>query len=174
MSKSEKGIALHMVIIFTVIFTILGFSILNLARSEVVLTQKEINRTRAFYLAEAGLSVFVAGLGQFGTVVNVDAIEDIEDTALGEGSYRVVFYKNEDPPYAISTGIVGGQEKKIRVEVAFLAPPYEHAIYAGGSGGEDWSLALRGQGDPQSMWGGREVGGKQVRKVPNCRMLPTY
>jgi len=159
--KSEKGIALVAVIVFTFIFTILGFSMLNLAETEVVLTQTELNSKKAFYAAEAGLSIFTAGLGEFGTVVNIHSIEDIADTALGEGSYRVDFYEDADPPYAISTGRAGNKEKRIKVELAYLAPPYEHSIYAGSSFGEDWSFTLRGQGVPQAVGAG-EVGGRDI------------
>jgi hypothetical protein len=162
--STRRGIALAAVVVLMCIFTILGFSVLNMAKNEAVLTQNAIDRTKAFYLAEAGLSLFTAGLGQFGTVVNVGDIEDIEDTALGEGSYGVVFYEDEDPPYAVATGIVGNEEKKIKVEVAFLAAPYEHAIYAGGLSGANWSLALRGKGNPQAVGGGREVGGRDIIK----------
>ncbi|UCG54818.1 MAG: pilus assembly PilX N-terminal domain-containing protein, partial [Dehalococcoidia bacterium] len=169
---AEKGIVLPAILIFTLIFTILGFSMLNLAADEIVLTQNDINRTKAFYLAEAGLSLFTAKWGQVGAAVNINDIKDIEDTVLGMGSYRVVFYENEDPPYAVATGIVGNKEKKIKVEVSFLAAPYENAIYASSSGGEDWTLALRGKGNPQSKSGrsdlfssdrfGGEYGGRDV------------
>jgi len=166
--SAKRGIALAAVIVLMCIITILGFSVLNLAKNEVVLTQNAIDKTKAFYLAEAGLSLFTAGLGQFGTVVNVGDIQDIDDTALGEGSYRVVFYEDENPPYAVATGIVGNEEKRIKVEVAFLAPPYEHAIYAGGLGGANWSFALRGQGVPQAMGGDSEVGGRDIINGNMC------
>jgi len=41
MSKSEKGLALIAVVIFACIFVILGFSMLNVANTEIVLTQTE-------------------------------------------------------------------------------------------------------------------------------------
>ncbi|KPJ68273.1 MAG: hypothetical protein AMJ43_00625 [Coxiella sp. DG_40] len=155
MLKSEKGLALVAVAIFTCIFTILGFSLLKLAETEIILTQKDVNKTKAFYLAEAGLGVLTARLynEEFGSV---------DDTALGEGSYRIDVYSGAEPPYAISTGRVGEEEKRIRVELSFLARPYECGVYAGNSDGQQWVFSLRGQGDPQAVGGSREVGGKDI------------
>jgi hypothetical protein len=142
------------VVVFTLIFTLLGFSVLSMVNSEIALAQNAVNKTKAFYLAEAGVEIFTARLsnGEFGS---------IEETALGEGSYRLDFYSDENSPYAISTGTVGGQERRIKVTASFLAAPYECGIYAGGSGGGAWTLILRGQGNPQSQSGG-EVGGKDI------------
>ena len=154
MSKSEKGLALVAVVAFTCIFTILGFSMLHLAATEIVLTQKELNSTKAFYAAEAGLA-------ELTTKLYNKQFENIADTALGELSYQVDFYYDEDPPYAISTGRARNVEKRIRVELSFLASPYERSIYAGNSDGEKYTFTLRGQGDPQAV-GGREVGGRDI------------
>ncbi len=155
MLKSEKGLALIAVIIFTCIFTIIGFSLLKLAETEITLTQKDANKTMAFYLAEAGLEIFAARLhsGQLG---------NIDETPLGDGNYRVDFYDTADPPYVISTGNVGGQEKSVKVTVSFLASPYECGVYAGNLGGTPWTFMLRGQGDPQSAGPQREVGGRDI------------
>jgi len=154
MLKSEKGLALVAVVAFTCIFTILGFSMLHLAATEIVLTQKELNSTKAFYAAEAGLA-------ELTTKLYNKQFENIEDTALGELSYQVDFYYDEDPPYAISTGRARNVEKRIKVELSFLASPYERSIYAGNSDGEKYTFTLRGQGDPQAV-GGREVGGRDI------------
>jgi hypothetical protein len=153
-AESSEGIVLVAALVFTLILTILGFSLLMVANSEIALTQKEINKSKAFYLAEAGIEILTANLsnGESG---------DIEETELGEGSYRVNVYPDEDPPYAVSTGVVRGQSKRIKVTVSFLAPPYEFGIYGASIGGEDWTLILRGQGNPTSTWGG-EYGGKDI------------
>ena len=62
MLKSEKGIALVAVVVFTCIFTILGFSMLSVANSEIALTQKELSSKQAFYAAEAGIEYGIAKL----------------------------------------------------------------------------------------------------------------
>jgi hypothetical protein len=155
--ESREGIVIVAVIVFTLILTILGLSVLSVANSEIALAQKAVNKTKAFYLAEAGIEVLTAKLS------NGD-FEGIEKTALGEGSYRVDFYPNdpnEEYPYAIATGVVRGQSKRIKVTATFLAPPYECGIYAGGLSGTSWTLILRGTGNPVPKTGG-EYGGKDV------------
>jgi hypothetical protein len=158
-SERERGFALLAVVCFTVIVTILGFSLLSLAGGEITMTQKDINKTKAFYLAEAGLSILT-------TRLHNNETENIEDTALGEGHYRVDIYLDEKgrPSYAISTGKVAGQEKRIKVKVSFLAAPYEKAVYAGNLAGKQWVFSLRGKGVPK-LGGGftaREIGGRDI------------
>ncbi|MBA7692412.1 hypothetical protein ES703_100979 [subsurface metagenome] len=154
MSKSEKGLALIAVVIFACIFVILGFSMLNVAKTEIVLTQTEADSDKAFYAAEAGLAELTTRLYN-------EQFENIADTTLGDVSYHVDFYNDTDPPYAISTGRARNEEKRIKVELSFLAPPYECSVYAGNSAGETWAFVLRGQGDPQAAGSG-EVGGKDI------------
>ncbi|MCJ7653793.1 MAG: pilus assembly PilX N-terminal domain-containing protein [Dehalococcoidia bacterium] len=153
MLKSEKGIALVAVIVFTLILAIMGFSVISMTNGEIVLTRENANITKAFYLAEAGLEIFNARLVS-------GKIRSIEETVLGEGSYRVDYYPYADP-CAVATGRVGNQEKSIRVSVGFLAPPYECSIYAANLSGEEWNLMLRGQGNPISVYGG-EYGGRDI------------
>jgi hypothetical protein len=136
------------------VFVILGFSMLDLAKTEIIMTQKDMNSTRAFYAAEAGMSQLSAKLykGEF---------EDIQKAALGNANYQVELHLDENPPYAISTGTAGLEVKKIKTELTFLVPPYEHAVYAGNISGEEWLFSLRGEGDPKvSGMSGREVGGR--------------
>ncbi len=154
----EKGLALIVVVAFACIFVILGFSILNVANTEIVLTRNELDSTKAFYAAEAGLA-------ELSTKLYNKQFESIADTALGEVSYHVDFYYDEDPPYAISTGRAGNVEKRIKVELSFLSPPYERSIYAGNSDGEKWMFTLRGQGAPQpdpDPNSSREFGGRDI------------
>ncbi len=155
-SKSEKGLALVAVVIFSCIFVILGFSMLNLAKTEIVMSQKELNSAQAFYAAEAGIA-------QLTTKLYNHDFTDIADTALGEASYQVDLDFNASPPFAVSTGTVGLEVKKIKTELSFLAPPYENAIYAGNISGNKWDFSLRGKGNPKvSGMSGREVGGKDI------------
>ena len=62
--SSEKGIVLAAVVVFTLIFTILGFSVLSVVNSEIVLAQKEPSSKQAFYAAEAGTEYGVAKLNE--------------------------------------------------------------------------------------------------------------
>jgi hypothetical protein len=155
--RSREGIVLAAVVICVLIFTILAFSVLNMMNTEIVLVQKAVDRTKAFYLAEAGIEIFAANLSS-------GNYKSIGETTFGAGSYRVDFYPNdpnEDYPYAIATGMVKEQEKRIKVTVSFLAPPYECGIYAGGLGGTPWTLILRGIGSPVSKAKG-EYGGRDI------------
>jgi len=155
-SRSEKGLALVAVVVFMLVFVILGFSMLDLAKTEIIMTQKDMNSTRAFYAAEAGMSQLSAKLykGEF---------EDIQKAALGNANYQVELHLDENPPYAISTGTAGLEVKKIKTELTFLVPPYEHAVYAGNISGEEWMFSLRGEGDPKASGrSGREVGGRDI------------
>jgi hypothetical protein len=152
--STRKGLALAAVVVCVLIFTILGISLLSMVNNEILLAQGVVNKTKAFYLAEAGVEIFSAKLSK-------GQSENIGETVLGEGSYRVDYYSAADPPYAIATGEAGGQEKRIKVTATFLAPPYECGIYAGGLSGENWTLMLRGIGSPGAKSGG-EVGGKDI------------
>jgi hypothetical protein len=155
MKKSEKGAVLPIVVIASCIFVLLGVSMLQMAQSEMVLTHKTVKQTQAFHLAEAGVASFVAHAYN-GETDNIDL------TSLGAGTYQVDTYFDESPTYVISTGTVGHVQKRIRTEVSFLSPPYEHAIYGCNSSGQDWTLDLRGTGDPQRASGGREIGGRDI------------
>lgn len=149
--KSEKGIAFVIVVIIGCVFAVLGFSLLKLAELEMISTHKAIRRMKAFYFAEAGIARFITNAynGNFG---------DIGDTSLEEGSFIVDVYSNEYPAYAISTGKVGSEQKRIRVELSFLSFPYEHAVFGGNAFEQDWTLNLRGTGKPQYF--GRGVSGE--------------
>lgn len=157
LKRSERGAALVIVVIIGCIFTIIGFSVLGLAGSEKILTQKAVKGTRAFHLAEAGVARFVAN-GYGGNFA------DISETALGDGSYWVDVYTDVYPGYAIATGRAGNEQKRIKVAISFLAIPYEHAVFSGnsGAGALNWSFALRGKGVPIPIDWISEVGGKDI------------
>jgi len=78
---NNAGVALPSVVAFFLIFTILGFSLLGLARAEIQLTRKECYQKKAFYAAEAGLEYGIAKLKQLlseqGQFVDLDDGEDI-------------------------------------------------------------------------------------------------
>jgi hypothetical protein len=152
--KPAKGAVLPAVVIITLIVIIIGFSLLEIARTEIVLTQKSVSRVKAFYLAEAGLANLVTRLYN-------REFDSIEQTSLNDGSYRVDVNCNQNPSYAISTGRIGNETKRIKVQISFLAAPFENCIYAANHGGGNWTLALRGKGNP-ALSGGREIGGKDI------------
>jgi len=146
-SKYRRGIVLVAVITVGFIMIIIGLTLLKLAEYEYSLTHKDVRKMKAFYCAEAGIANFI-------TNAYDRDFESIEETVLDEGSYWVDVYDEEFPPFAIATGKVGNEQKRIRVELSFLSFPYEHAIFGGNAFDQDWTLDLRGTGDPKYFGSG--------------------
>lgn len=176
--NEDQGIILPIVLILTLVLMITGLVFVSLGVQENSLVRKEIAKRQAFYLAEAGTERLAVKLyaGEHRSIKSLPLQEGedkyrlaVEETDLGEGHYRVKYYDGNPPddlPYAISIGQVirGGEvtaEKKIKVTLPFLAEPYEYGVSAGGSGSEDWTLQLRGTGDPYRS-GSKEYGGKDT------------
>jgi len=106
--STRKGIALVAALAFTLILTILAFSVLIVASNEITLTRKDINKTKAFYAAEAGLGM---------------AISDLPNTnsfsgTLGNGEYDVTITPVSAYRWTIeSVGSVNMATRRIRVVV---------------------------------------------------------
>jgi hypothetical protein len=151
--KSEKGSVLLAAVVITLILTILGISVLSVANSEIAAARKDVNKTKSFYLAEAGVARLTANVSS-GNFANIG------ETSLGCGSYDVNIYNdNWNEPCAVATGEAGGETAKVQVTVSYLIPPYECGIYAAGLNGGNWTLVLRGEGDPCTVYsGGKSVG----------------
>ncbi len=60
--KPKKGIVLVAVMVFTLIFMILGFSVLSVSFGEVVSSRNDYHNRKAFYAAEAGIEYGIANL----------------------------------------------------------------------------------------------------------------
>ena len=147
--KSEKGSVLLAVVVIVLIFTLLGLSVLSVANSEILQARKAISKTKAFYLAEAGVARLTANL-------NSGNFASIGETALGCGTYRVDFNAVMGEPCAVTTGVAEGEARRVQMTMSFLIPPYECGIYAGGMDGNAWTFMLRGSGDPcavKDFWG---------------------
>jgi hypothetical protein len=155
MRRREKGIVLVTVIILAVILTIIGFAVLTLAEQEIIQNRIDADKTKAFYMAEAGLAKLQEKLQR---PITGNLNEVLEGT-LEQGRYRVEIDTNSTPCYAVSTGISGPIQKKVRVQATFLAAPFEDAVYAMNSSGGSWAFRLRGTGNPVAS-GGTEKGGK--------------
>lgn len=154
-TKPKKGMVLFIVLAFTCILTIIAFATLSIATGEITLTQQYIEKTKAFYLAEAALAKFSANTSS-------DIFASIDETSLGSGTYEVDYHSDGTPPYAVASGSAGGAEKKLKVSLSFLAPPYECSAYAGNMDGTEWALVLRGTGNPTIVPGEGDYGGKDV------------
>lgn len=157
MFKRQKGIALPVVIALAFILLIVGYALLSLAQQEIIQTRIETDKTRAFYYAEAGLAMLSETLER----PVVGDLDDSYEGTIAQGSYRVVIDANDSSCYAISTGISGVVQKKVRVRLNFLASPFEDAIWAMNNAGGSWAFRLRGKGNPVATSGG-EKGGKDI------------
>ncbi|MBN2019844.1 MAG: pilus assembly PilX N-terminal domain-containing protein [Sedimentisphaerales bacterium] len=157
MFTRPRGIVLPMVIAFTAILTIVGFALLTLAEQEIIQTRIEADKNKAFYYAEAG----IARLSEKLEKPVVGGLPESFNETVGQGDYRVVVDENDGACYAISTGVSGVVQKKIRVRLSFLAAPFENAVFAMNKGGGNWAFQLRGTGNPVAA-PGRERGGRDV------------
>jgi hypothetical protein len=161
MCAKEKGTVLVAVIIVAIIFALVGWGVLILAQQQSVLTRIDIDKAKAFYLAEAGLGKLQETL-QVPITVGIDGLleEPIEET-FEQGSYKVELVEEDANIYAVSTGVSGQVQKQIRVKAAFLAPPFEDAVYARNQSGGAWAFQLRGKDNPVPNGSG-ETGGKDI------------
>jgi hypothetical protein len=60
--KSRSGAVLPLVVAICLIFAILGFSVLNLAENQIMMTRKEVAKEKALYAAEGGTEYGIAHL----------------------------------------------------------------------------------------------------------------
>ncbi len=157
MNRKEQGFILPLIVLLTIIFAILGIAVLRMAEHEATLTRIDMDKTRAFYLAEAGLAKLSEAL-QVATATN--SPQDLQGTTE-EGSYYVTIDTNGTDSYAISTGTYGSVQKSVRVKLIFLAAPFENAVYAMNESGLSWAFQLRGTGNPVRS-GNTEKGGKDI------------
>jgi hypothetical protein len=161
MHRQEKGAILVAVIVVAIIFVIVGFAILTLGEHEAILGRVDTDKTRAFYLAEAGLAKLAETIQ---TPVVLDELDSALEGSTEQGSFSVVLDTSSSPCYAISTGTSGTVQKRIRVKATFLATPFENAVYAMNSSGTSWAFQLRGKGNPVPYGSvpGAERGGKDI------------
>jgi hypothetical protein len=160
MSANKKGLVLVIVIIVILILIITGLALLTLAQQESILGGIDFNKNKAFYMAEAGLAKMAEKLQKPIT----GNLSDVLTGSVEGGSYRVEIDTNYSPCYVISTGTSGNLQKRIRVQVKFLAPPFENAIFAMNRSGSPYKFQLRGTGNPApyGMVPGAERGGKDI------------
>ena len=88
--NNESGMILPMVIIFMFALTITGLAFLNMGVMEHNLTMREVHKTQAFYLAEAGMEH-----ARFKLRDNWDILTSIDETPLEEGIYAVDIYNTD-------------------------------------------------------------------------------
>ena len=158
MPKKNEGIVLIVVIVVVLIITITGMAALVLAEQQIILSRIDADKAKAFYLAEAGL----AKMQEFLQKPLTSNVQTVLEDSMVSGVYNVQLDTSQNPCYVTATGISGSVTKQIRAEATFLAPAFENAIYAMNDSETDWSLQLRGTGNPVPDGGGGERGGKDI------------
>ncbi|MEI7850665.1 MAG: hypothetical protein WCH86_02420 [Kiritimatiellales bacterium] len=140
---SQTGGILPIVMVVLIAFSLMVVALLQLGQNGAQETAYQLRRAQAFWLAEAGRQRCIADLYSGGTgVLSVDA-------TLGTGTFDVRI-DPANPNRRISRGIVTAGNlivtNQIRIDLAYLARPFEHAIYAGNYVNQLWSFQLRGTG----------------------------
>ena len=140
---SQTGGILPIVMVVLIAFSLMVVALLQLGQNGALETAYQLRRAQAFWLAEAGRQRCIADLYSGGTgVLSVDA-------TLGTGTFDVRI-DPANPNRRISRGIVTAGNlivtNQIRIDLAYLARPFEHAIYAGNYANQLWSFQLRGTG----------------------------
>ncbi len=163
-AAKHKGLILTIVTAIIVILSITAAVMLAMAGQESVLSRIEADKTKAFYLAEAGIGKMKEELKQ--QQVNYGRIENdiiIVEGSLESGNYYAKIDLSQSPCFVISTGTTKNIKKSIQAKPIFLAYPLEQAIYANNDSSVSWSLQLRGKGSPVSVGPfGKEQGGKDI------------
>ena len=159
----RDGAILAIVLIMMVVLTILILSLFNLGFHSARETDYELKSAQAFWLAEAGRQSCVSDLYAGGDGV----IDPTVISAKIPGTFEVITDPDDsNARIAIGAVTVGAApvKRRIRVSLAFVARPYENAIYAGNADKVAWSFQLRGKGDlgpvlpqkNQHKYGGRD------------------
>lgn len=112
-NKDERGAILFGVLIIVLMVSLIGASLVALLSSLALSNQFEANQTKAFYLAEAGMSRAIYMLKSQAVIL---LREDyfVPPTELGGGTYEARL----DFPQSliICIGKVGGMERKIQLK----------------------------------------------------------
>ncbi|MEA3499634.1 MAG: pilus assembly PilX N-terminal domain-containing protein [Candidatus Marinimicrobia bacterium] len=113
--KSENGSVLGMVLIFFLVMTIIGVAFLTMASQEASLFEKQLDKTKAFRIAESGINIALwrinSGPDLYGSFSNDSLSVTYDSTAM----------------ILSSTGISGSHQQTISVNL-FIDSPFNHII----------------------------------------------
>ncbi len=124
----KKGSALIMVLLFAVIFYILGFALLELAQIEQRISRNVALYDRLYYYAEAGIEEAVARLPRsYGLFAEYSGVFERE----GPPAYRVEVADDGAGKLISATGLAEGKSRLV-VARAGMNLLGEHALLAGG------------------------------------------
>ena len=135
---NQKGAILGIVLIFMLIFTLMGFGLLNLSAVDAVEVVKAVQSTQAFWAAEAGLEK-----AKWHLKIDKSWNNSLDDS-FGNGSYIVILENAGSDEVTIkSTGTINNQDRAVEVTIDFSWPE-EILNYAVFTDSDD-KLVLRGE-----------------------------
>ena len=130
--NSKSGVAMMMVMIFTIILLVLGATFLRLATSERILANESVQLSQAFYLAETGMQRALAYLRVSGNEYFTGTL--YTNQSFGSGNYSVTVANDLTRSVKIitATGNFAGKQKKIVAEVQLLPAFFKNTFSSGG------------------------------------------
>ncbi len=156
-ASNESGSAFLFVMMLISVLAILGGAITNTMTFESRDAYRQLQRTQAFYMAEAGIQR--AGSEQapgtytrfWGTAgYTVQAVDWGADGTDNDGDGMTDEGDEADHFKLISTGTAGGESRKVEAIAQGATGPqelfYHHAIYAGNTSGLPYTLQIGGTG----------------------------
>ena len=144
-NSAKEGSILGIIMIMLVALSTLVLSLFQLGYHSARETEVELQKTRAFWLAEAGRQLCLANLGEKedGTI----AARKLSDTM--DGTFQTIQDPNDSTKFiCIGIANAGGRTitNAIRMACAFVAPQFEDVVYGGNKQNGDWTMQLRGTG----------------------------
>src|SRR3990167_8969849 len=113
MSGKRRGAILFGVLIVVLTISLIGASLIALLSSLALSNQYEVNRTKALYLAEAGISHAIYMLKSQAIIITGQEYF-IPSTPFGDGTYDIKLDYNQS--LIIATGRVGGIKRTIQLK----------------------------------------------------------
>lgn len=128
--SERQGSILTVVILMSVVISLLATALTRLSYQGSLISVKDENRVKAFFLAESGVANAYALLKE-----NFNYKDDpslFTQTSLGEGSYDVTILQPAGRVLIQSTGSVDSVQKTLKVEVAFddVYEPFNYGFFS--------------------------------------------
>lgn len=147
--SNRAGGILPLVMVVLIAFSLMVVALLQLGQSGAQEAAYQLRSTQAFWLAEAGRQNCIADL-YAGAAGNNGVLSSTVVGTNVPGTYRVIIDPdNSNRRISIGTVLLGGTNgvtRRIRIDLAYLARPFEHSIFAGNYTSNTWYFQLRGTG----------------------------
>lgn len=137
----KKAAILPMILIVMVIFTLMGYGLINLSGIDAIEADKSVRSLQAFWNAEAGVEHVID------LIASDSAYVSPITGSIGGGNFSVTVTKSSDTYTLVSTGTLKDSQRVVSID-AILAnsPLFDGAILANGSeGGSSIVVELSGQ-----------------------------